>query len=1130
MRRYSAVLGAILTMVLVTTVVQPSVASPPVSDSLSKSAAATSSPSYATDESEDFDVEEAELVESTTSTNIYETDDGFMVTEFSDVPLNVLDDSGGWVPISTDVEVIGDSASVANHPLTPVFAEFADDSAVLSVSARDETLTFELIGAAASELIAETPTVDSNEVVYHDVFSATDLRYEILPGAVKETLVLDSAPSSQPTFAWIVRGEGLLGEVTPINSVKFSTPGGEAVFEIPLPEMWDSSGEAGVREPARATIDPVLAEIGPGEWRFELRPNLAWLTSPEIEYPVFVDPTISESNLDDSTIKSWKSDGYGPVTYSNIGNTRESNTDKYWRTYVRYPIASVFGKQVWSVRLHGSYDNFGTTSCKTGGVYTQTSTSNFDGGTNTKKASLQICSGGGDAVHTDLSQLYSDWVQAGTEKSVQIRGKETAGEYSYKRVTSRLYVKWKSFPSVASINSPSPSNGASDVTTLPSFKATGSSPAGFALEYRYLLSTSSNPLSSATVTTAWASVPEQQLVAALAPSTTYYWVAQVREPEAEGRFGVTTVRSSSVRSFTTSNVPVESPTLPRELAVDPWDEPDDTGLVTSLEPSFSAVSNDPDGDDISLHFEAYTDPSLSSASLAGSCASDVVGSGDPAECTLTSRVPVGKFYVRSKASDGINESEWTSPTTFTASARMMAYVLAEQVFDSADPDAALAALPSADQDLLVEYGVLGDEADEPTAADTAASDLAMESWEAVDANELTFEESEFVEELSDVGSLSAIEDVKSAVPSLIAADTEVGRLTFDSANNPSDPLSSEAAEQRLEQLEEIWVADQVGEEAEAWDAGLEIVSEDPQYEPYVDNTFVVTSWVGVQIDGNTAHAVLLGHQELSPITGETRVAVDEQYQVGLERVSSSANWQLAEVTRVVDNSDWESNREFEIPTAAGASSPGDFVRADAVNYARKYSCNLTVTVVRQDWPGMCANKTYKYVLGGDCTNFVSQALFSAGMDRRVNFGFVQENTHYWWWTNGLGSSRSWKYVLDFSEFMVENSKRATLNRIPNSHLSNRYSGVQAGDVYLVDLTGKGISHAMIALGNGKFANYYDKSNKAYYRDWGASGSKIAQHTTDRVDAPWNWAYRISTPKDRAKLKYYVLHFTGGGDY
>ena len=53
--------------------------------------------------------------------------------------------------------------------------------------------------------------------------------------------------------------------------------------------------------------------------------------------------------------------------------------------------------------------------------------------------------------------------------------------------------------------------------------------------------------------------------------------------------------------------------------------------------------------------------------------------------------------------------------------------------------------------------------------------------------------------------------------------------------------------------------------------------------------------------------------------------------------------------------------------------------------------------------------------------------------------------------------------------------------------------------------GEGYSHMAISTNSGTFANYAD-TNGPYYAVTGGSGDRIAQHSTDRVDSPWNWGY------------------------
>jgi hypothetical protein len=60
---------------------------------------------------------------------------------------------------------------------------------------------------------------------------------------------------------------------------------------------------------------------------------------------------------------------------------------------------------------------------------------------------------------------------------------------------------------------------------------------------------------------------------------------------------------------------------------------------------------------------------------------------------------------------------------------------------------------------------------------------------------------------------------------------------------------------------------------------------------------------------------------------------------------------------------------------------------------------------------------------------------------------------------------------------------------------------------------------------GKFASYYDPVDKVSYSSiTGGAGDRIAQHSTDRDNSPWNLGYWLEKNLlVRAKMKTVVYH-------
>jgi hypothetical protein len=186
-------------------------------------------------------------------------------------------------------------------------------------------------------------------------------------------------------------------------------------------------------------------------------------------------------------------------------------------------------------------------------------------------------------------------------------------------------------------------------------------------------------------------------------------------------------------------------------------------------------------------------------------------------------------------------------------------------------------------------------------------------------------------------------------------------------------------------------------------------------------------------------------------------------------------------------------------------------RVAAVAYAKTYSSNT----------GFARNPSYANLGSTDCTNFASQVMFAGGMPQ-VSAGAT---SNQWWYGNSNAGafSASWTHVSDVYNFLV-NSGRVSSFIYPS--MDAKYSGATGGDLYLYDWgQGEGYSHAAVSTNSGSFANYYDPTfGKAYSSVTGGSGDRIAQHSTDRVDSPWNWGYwNESHPDIKSKMRTKVIH-------
>ena len=547
---------------------------------------------------DDFDPADADVVSRTEFETTYRLEDGTNVSELSLVPLNVRTPDGNWTELSTEItDWEAGRWGADEHPLKPTFGDEADDKAVLEVARDGYKVSFALEGSADSRMsrpIANRRLADPSSIEYHEVFDDVDLRYDVEAGSVKETLVLNEVPSkADSSWAWIVSAPGLTLETNEFREIVFLDKAGVTKFHIPAPIAWDSSGIEEVREPSLINLDTELSQVG-DKWRLQLSADPQWLTAPEREYPVMIDPTMS---VGDSYIHAYKSDGVIRTDAVQVGNSRSAG-NTIWRSGAKYVYTSLAGKQVLAATFAGAYGGYGTTTTRT-----QRVSQNMCWGYSCYSSTLgsfSLSSGSASTSATALAQFYSDRVNANSlQASLNIRGDESS-TYTYKQLDTALAISWKNYPSVTGFVAPSPANGAVGAPVMPRLKVTGSDPGGQGLAYQYKIGTTSNVEASAVYTSPWSTTAEHQVPSQdqLDGGIKYYWKAYVKDGY-NGHLGTSTIRSSSTQSFTTSAPP---PTPDRASA-----SPVDDAVLVSLTPTLSSDAvNDPEGATVEYQFRIAT--------------------------------------------------------------------------------------------------------------------------------------------------------------------------------------------------------------------------------------------------------------------------------------------------------------------------------------------------------------------------------------------------------------------------------------------------------------------------------------------------------------------------------------------
>lgn len=503
----------------------------------------------------------------------YQRGDGSFVKELSDGLLNMQDDAGAWIPISTEVEKSAGDLNVEDHPLEPRFALQANAADGVKLSADGHDISFTAAGLSGAK--AEITGTDRDTVLYRNVQSGVDLQYEVQTDGVKETFVLSKAPTAAPRWTWTLKAGTLTPKLEDDGTVILTDTSGATVMHIPTPVAWDSSGMAGKSSDTVVNPKVTLEQSADGVWRYAVSADPAWLSAKDRVYPVFVDPTVQ---VGASYIKSFKSDGAVFSGQSHTGNTRQSNQNVYWRAVSSFNYGGIPGNFIAGASLHYIYAGEGTTSSQpewvnhagclgyncVGQDLANFNISNGDAWT----------AGYGD---TTIPQFMINRFAAGDYGVTFITRGSEGGAYTHKRMNVEMFFEYWAFPT---INPQSPGNGASGQSLTPTLSVSGgtSSPHNPGLAFAYTVSENVN-MTSPVWSTGWVAsssvtIPENKLL----PNKTYYWQARIYDGH-NGYLGQSTERATGVWGFTTEQVP---PTPPEGTAT--------PGTTTGLPQTLTTVT------------------------------------------------------------------------------------------------------------------------------------------------------------------------------------------------------------------------------------------------------------------------------------------------------------------------------------------------------------------------------------------------------------------------------------------------------------------------------------------------------------------------------------------------------------
>lgn len=230
--------------------------------------------------------------------------DGTSRLEITALPQRVRKPDGSWTEIDLDLVKRADGKLAPKAGPANVAFSGGGDTALAAYVSKDTRSTLRL----GWQDKLPTPMVSGDTATYPSVFPGVDLQVTAELFGFSEVLVVKTAEAAKnPALSKIkftTRTEGVTLRSDGQNGADALDPAGRTVFRANSPKMWDSSGSrdeqpvtASGRAPAAAQEEPLRQvempmEVGSGT--LTITPDQTILQDPATQFPVFIDPTITD--------------------------------------------------------------------------------------------------------------------------------------------------------------------------------------------------------------------------------------------------------------------------------------------------------------------------------------------------------------------------------------------------------------------------------------------------------------------------------------------------------------------------------------------------------------------------------------------------------------------------------------------------------------------------------------------------------------------------------------------------------------------------------------------------------------------------------------------------------------------
>ena len=303
----------------------------------------------------------------------------------------------------------------------------ADDKNISSLSADKKSKAKETIVENEKKLVVEK---NSSSIQYNNIFTNTDLRYDLIGNKVKENIIINK-PQQNVQITFNLNVKNLIPKLQKDNSIIFfdAVDQNKPVFQMAAPTMYDA------KQNESSNIDVAIASDKKG-YKLVIKPDNEWLNSSDRAFPINVDPPIQtvlgRSEIKDSFVCSIDTENKKDNIFLRAGYL---NNIGVMRSYIKFTLPNLSSAEMVTqaqLSLYCDHVDNGGAQINVHKVLADWSSDTLNWSNkpsyNSRIEDYNIVNGGGQKDF-DITAIAKDWYNSGNNYGLMLKAdNEAAGD------------------------------------------------------------------------------------------------------------------------------------------------------------------------------------------------------------------------------------------------------------------------------------------------------------------------------------------------------------------------------------------------------------------------------------------------------------------------------------------------------------------------------------------------------------------------------------------------------------------------------------------------------------------------------------------------------------------------------